>query len=243
MSNSHQPSDMSRNKIFARIRGALGDNAQPTALQEKTDANKRTISDAFLALTQHQPPANPVGVDGLDSPGQLIAHFTDVVERTSAKVFVLDSQDTLPAWFAEQHAQSGQQNLGVYREQTKYLNAINWDTAEGVTYTSDHTITGQWGIVEAKCAIAETGSIVLASSHEHATAAGFLPDNLVVVVKKDTMKPALEDVWGFVYGQEQDLTTVPRAVNIITGPSRTADVEQKVQLGAHGPRELYIAIV
>jgi L-lactate dehydrogenase complex protein LldG len=36
---------------------------------------------------------------------------------------------------------------------------------------------------------------------------------------------------------------LPRTVNLITGPSRTGDIEQRIQLGAHGPRRLHIVLV
>jgi L-lactate dehydrogenase complex protein LldG len=36
---------------------------------------------------------------------------------------------------------------------------------------------------------------------------------------------------------------MPRAINFITGPSRTGDIEQRIELGAHGPRRLHIILV
>jgi len=40
-----------------------------------------------------------------------------------------------------------------------------------------------------------------------------------------------------------DPRTLPRTVNLITGPSRTGDIEQRIQLGAHGPRRLHVVLV
>ncbi|MEN8219313.1 MAG: lactate utilization protein [Pseudomonadota bacterium] len=84
--------------------------------------------------------------------------------------------------------------------------------------------------------IAETGSLVLLSSPGSPTTLNFLPDNHIVVLHKDNLVAHIEDVWARI-------GTMPRSVNIITGPSRTADIEQTIQLGAHGPRRLHLLLV
>jgi len=38
-------------------------------------------------------------------------------------------------------------------------------------------------------------------------------------------------------------SSVPRALNLITGPSRTADIEQTIELGAHGPKRMHVLLV
>jgi len=83
--------------------------------------------------------------------------------------------------------------------------------------------------------IAETGSLVLLSSHESPTTLNFLPSNHIVVLHKDDLVAHIEDVWTRIRAQ-----SMPRTVNFITGPSRTADIEQTIQLGAHGPRRLHV---
>lgn len=85
-------------------------------------------------------------------------------------------------------------------------------------------------------AVAETGSVLLASSPQHPTTLNFLPETHVVVVREDQIVAHLEDAWAMI-------ETMPRALNLVTGPSRTADIEQTLQLGAHGPRRLHLLIV
>ncbi|MDH5184609.1 MAG: LUD domain-containing protein [Gammaproteobacteria bacterium] len=91
----------------------------------------------------------------------------------------------------------------------------------------------------ATAAIAETGSVVMISSHETPTEANFLPDNFICIVQKETLLAHMEDVWDLLRQQHD---TPPAVVNIISGPSRTADVEQTIQLGAHGPRRMHVII-
>ncbi|MGD2082106.1 MAG: LUD domain-containing protein [Chromatiales bacterium] len=88
--------------------------------------------------------------------------------------------------------------------------------------------------------IAETGSLVLLSGPDTPTGLGFLPDHLLCLLDCERILPHPEDVWARL---RAELQTMPRGVNLLTGPSRTADVEQTIQLGAHGPRRLSILLV
>jgi len=91
----------------------------------------------------------------------------------------------------------------------------------------------------AYAAVAENGTLVLLSDKATPTSHNFLPDDHLVVVQVPKVFRYLEDVW-------EELRTgrgIPRAVNLITGPSKTADVEQTIQYGAHGPRRLHVILV
>lgn len=118
------------------------------------------------------------------------------------------------------------------------LDSVDWpdsvdvrDPANGV----DHNTT----VTEAFCAIAETGSLVKLSSHDSPTALNFLPDNFICVIRRERIVRHIEDLWDLLRTEQEGM---PRALNIITGPSRTADVEQTIQLGAHGPRRMHVIV-
>ncbi|MCG6870773.1 MAG: lactate utilization protein [Gammaproteobacteria bacterium] len=87
--------------------------------------------------------------------------------------------------------------------------------------------------------IAETGSLVLHSGADRRTALNFLADHHLVVLPVRSVVACIEDAWPLL----RELPDWPRTVNIITGPSRTADIEQTIQMGAHGPRSLHILLV
>ncbi|MFQ5995634.1 MAG: lactate utilization protein C [Acidiferrobacterales bacterium] len=95
-------------------------------------------------------------------------------------------------------------------------------------------------ITDAFAGIAETGTLVLVSSPQSPTTLNFLPDVHIVVLRHNQIVAHIEDVWAKL---RADLPGMPRTVNFITGPSRTADVEQTIQLGAHGPRNLHVILV
>lgn len=90
--------------------------------------------------------------------------------------------------------------------------------------------------------IAETGTLMLCSGPEGPTTLNFLPDTHVVVLRTSRVVGPYEDAWDRLR-REVGETGLPRTVNLITGPSRTADIEQTIQIGAHGPRRLCILLV
>jgi L-lactate dehydrogenase complex protein LldG len=97
-------------------------------------------------------------------------------------------------------------------------------------------------ISAAFAAIAETGTLALVSGADNPTTLNFLPDNHLVVVFAEDVVGDMESVFGKVretFGPGR----APRTINFITGPSRSADIEQTLLFGAHGPRRLHILIV
>ncbi len=120
------------------------------------------------------------------------------------------------------------------------LDAYPWDEAplldieHGKGEASDTVaVTGAFA------AIAETGTLMLVSGPETPTTLNFLPDAHIVVVRAADMVACYEDGWDRLRATGR----MPRTVNFITGPSRSADIEQTLQLGAHGPRWLHIVLV
>lgn len=92
-------------------------------------------------------------------------------------------------------------------------------------------------VSHANYGIAETGTLVMLSSPERPITHHFLPDYAIYVIKANTVVEHLEDVWAETGKQ------LPRSVNFVTGPSRTADVEQTIQMGAHGPRQVHVILL
>jgi L-lactate dehydrogenase complex protein LldG len=74
------------------------------------------------------------------------------------------------------------------------------------------------------------------------TTLNFLPDTHFVVLKASQVVGHYEEAWARLRAARGG-AVLPRSVNFITGPSRSADIEQKIQLGAHGPRNLHVVLV
>ena len=113
----------------------------------------------------------------------------------------------------------------------------NLELKTGPSDGSDET-----GISHAFAAIAETGTLVMTSGADNPTTLNFLPENHIVVLDAASIRGDLETIMAEIrkaYGKG----VMPRTVNFITGPSRSGDIEQKILLGAHGPRALHIVVV
>jgi L-lactate dehydrogenase complex protein LldG len=88
-------------------------------------------------------------------------------------------------------------------------------------------------------AVAETGTLMLVSGAQTPTTLNFLPDTHIAVVRADQVVASYEDGWDRLRADR----ALPRVINFITGPSRTGDIEQRIVLGAHGPRRLHIIVI
>jgi L-lactate dehydrogenase complex protein LldG len=95
------------------------------------------------------------------------------------------------------------------------------------------------GITGAFAAVAETGTLMLVSGADTPTRNNFLPDTHIVVLRASEVVASYEDGWDRL----RAAGAMPRTVNFITGPSRTGDIEQRMVLGAHGPRRLHIVLI
>lgn len=96
------------------------------------------------------------------------------------------------------------------------------------------------GVTGCFCAIAETGTLVLLSGPDTPAATSLLPETHIAVVPVARMVRTMEDAWALVRAERGQL---PRAVNLVSGPSRTADVDQTLSLGAHGPYRVHLLLV
>ena len=95
-------------------------------------------------------------------------------------------------------------------------------------------------IQHAFAAVAETGTLMFPSAPDRPTTINLLPDTAVVVLKASRIVGPYEDAWDLLRGE---MGAMPRNVMLVTGPSRSADIEQTLELGAHGPRRLHIVLI
>ncbi len=96
------------------------------------------------------------------------------------------------------------------------------------------------GITGCFCAIAETGTLVFLSGADTPTATMLLPDTHIAVVRADRVVSGMEEAFALI---RRERGALPRAVNMVSGPSRTGDIEQTIVLGAHGPYRVHILLI
>ena len=102
---------------------------------------------------------------------------------------------------------------------------------------------GLIALATASAAASETGTLFLTSGNENPTPLNFVSDCHVILLNKAEIFKNYEQAYHHAVTQNtQHSNTMPRTINMISGPSRTADIEQTLTLGAHGPIELYVLI-
>jgi L-lactate dehydrogenase complex protein LldG len=96
------------------------------------------------------------------------------------------------------------------------------------------------GVTGCFCAVADTGTLMLLSGADTPAAASLLPETHIAIVETARIVSFMEDAWALLRAERG---RPPRAVNFVSGPSRTADIEQTVTMGAHGPYRVHIILV
>ena len=106
--------------------------------------------------------------------------------------------------------------------------------------------TDQVSLQHGYAAIAETGTLMLPAAPERPTTMNLLSDTFMVVLRASRIVGAYEEAWDLLRAERQDPVSggfMPRNVMLVTGPSRSADIESTLELGAHGPRRLHVLLV
>jgi len=100
------------------------------------------------------------------------------------------------------------------------------------------------GITGCYCALAETGTLVLLSSPQTPAATHLLPATHIALVPASRIVATMEDAFALLRAERSGVEAMmPRAINMVSGPSRTGDIEQTIVLGAHGPFRVHLVIV
>jgi len=222
----HHPA---RDAVLARVRKALGKTGERAAA--------RAAADAYVAAHEHGPrPAMPADlVDRFlkraTDMESTVERLTDRRDIPTAVARYLDAM-VLPPAIAEQKSHAGV----CWPE----LADLDWAGA-GLAIEPRPTLGhDRLGITGSFCAIAETGTLVVLPGAHTPTATALLPDTHVAVVRAGRVVSGMEEAFALI---RRERGCLPRAVNLISGPSRTGDIEQTIVLGAHGPFRVHILLL
>ncbi|MDN5870786.1 MAG: lactate utilization protein [Nitrococcus sp.] len=167
-----------------------------------------------------------------------IERFLGCFERAAGSWARIETADQIPAAAAD--FLQGQSAVRLRLSGQPALQNLRWPADWEVKVDPQDAEAWPAAIAVAALGVAETGSVVMTSSPECPAAGHFLPDDHLIVLQARHIVDYLEEVWERLQAPGQSM---PRAVNLITGPSRTADVEQTMQLGAHGPRRVHLLLL
>ena len=217
----------SREQILDAIRGALGDSApgrDPAAVAARLAAHEHGLIPAR----------------GQGDAAARLALFIAMAEEVSTTVSRVGDMAAVPAAIAGYLADH---NLPAVARLAPdpWLDEIPWHDAPLLELTKGKgEDADKVSITGAFAGIAETGTVMALSGPDHPTTLNILPETHVVVLRSSQIVGAYEEAWDRLRNSGRDM---PRTVMLITGPSRSGDIEQTIQLGAHGPKRLHLVIV
>ncbi len=172
-------------------------------------------------------------------PAAALALFREKAQAAGATLAEVRSRQDVPdavAEFLQRHGLPRELRVG------RIDPAMPWETADLKVVVGAAEAADRTGFAEAFRGIAETGTLMLVSGPDTPTSINFLPENHVVLLRVRDIVGCYEEAWNALRA-DFGTSVMPRAVNWITGPSRTADIEQTLVMGAHGPKRLHILLL
>lgn len=215
-----------RQLVLKKIAAAL-DRPDSDAVLTIND-QPREVTDRLRARTRSTLPA---------VPENLIDALIAKMESVSMSVVRLQSiQDCLAAvdWYLESLGIDG--SVAHTVTVSPELSTLPWPSSYASGKASGLEAVG---ITACLAAVAETGSIVTNSGPASPATLNFLPESHIIIVHESQVVKYVDDV----FEQLRQNDALPRAVNFVTGPSRTADIEQTLEIGAHGPKRMHVLLV
>ena len=216
-----------KSAIMQRVRSALAREARPpvAAAPEESPA-----------------PASPA------PPEQaLVDLFRQRCEEAGGNVHDCGTRERAGRWLGDRITSRGLTRLALSdsptaRDVASVARSTAQDACElvGPDAPRAEVFLGDVGLCEAQAAIAETGSLVLDSAAERHRLTSLVPTTHVALLKRSAI---LADLDALFHGLARRTAGLPRCLTLITGPSRTADIELELVVGVHGPRELHVLML
>ena len=167
----------------------------------------------------------------------LVARFRARAEATQCTTEELTAKAEVPAAVARYLKSSDLPLAGCVWPQ---LDDLDWKSAGLALAARAANGDDAVGVTGAFAAIAETGTLMFASGPDTPAGVSLLPETHVAVLSAGRIVAHMEEAWDLA---RAELGQLPRAINFVSGPSRTADIDQTIVLGAHGPYRVHIVLV
>jgi L-lactate dehydrogenase complex protein LldG len=219
---------MSRDAILTAVRRGLRRGPLP--------ADQAAMLRGRMALHPRQPIPARSRLPHADQ----VNLFVHQVEKEFGSVTRVPDLDAVPGAVADYLAAQNLPGSFVMAPHPE-LQVVPWsarpllEIREGRAQASD-VVSLQHGFA----AIAETGTLMLPSGAERPTTLNLLADTEIVLLRASRVVGAYEEAWDLL---RAETGSMPRNVMLVTGPSRSADIEQTLELGAHGPRRLHVVLI
>lgn len=215
------PSPTTRDALLGRIRGALG--------------RERTVAPAPLDVRV----TNEAMVRLMHPSGDLTAIFLERARSVGMTTHVCPAETFLPT--VESIARSlNVQRVAISIEDPVLRRAVDATQLSRVEWSGAGTIDPLYdadaGVIDVFAALAETGSLVVRSSTSTSRGGFLVPPYCIVLVRSSQILPDMVDLW-------RRFTSMPTSIVVITGPSKTADIEGVLITGVHGPKGVHVVVI
>ncbi|MGD0475345.1 MAG: LUD domain-containing protein [Candidatus Velthaea sp.] len=217
--------------IFARIRAGLGRGPLSAEEVERLEARVAAHAPNLIPARANGPETGRLALFErlAEDVGTTFAHVTSYNDVPAALLAYLTEHD-LPT--------------RLRMSPDPALDRIPWHDESALEIgrgraESDDLVS----VTPCFAAVAETGTLVLVSSADRPATLNFMPDTHVVVLAASDVLGSYEDAFAKLRRAQPGSAFMPRTVNFVTGPSRTADIELTIVRGAHGPRHLHVIVV
>ena len=217
-----------RDAMLARIRARVA--------KEPEDVRRATVDQR---IAQH--PRNLIPGRGIGDEAHRLAVFTEMMQAVGGSVEVLEDINDVPQAVAD-YLRNSNLPAHVRRGADPVLAKLPWhrggalEVAEGRAQDSDRA-----SVTRAFAGVAESGTIIQVSGPDNPTTLNFLPEVHIVVLEASAIFASYEEAWTKLR-QAFGEGVMPRTVNMISGPSRTGDIEQTIVRPAHGPKNMHVII-
>jgi L-lactate dehydrogenase complex protein LldG len=209
-------SETAREAILNRIRAGL---TQPAPLPARPD---------FMA------PVHPPLVTD-----DVVLAFAQSFQRVGGEFYYCESRAQLAA------------QLAAFRERQQLGRPFVWEpavqeilTAAGIDFQADEAdflAHADWGLTSCEALVARTGSVLVSAGPASGRRLSVYPDQHVVLARPSQVMAEIGDALRLM--QQRYGTALPSMISLTTGPSRTADIEKTLVLGAHGPRRISLFLL
>lgn len=217
---------MNRMTFLARIRAAV----------DVANATPKRLANS-LGERLAKPPHHPLPICAKVPRAEREAQFIRKLEARGAVVLAVPELSTLPEAVAPfVGGDTGPLLLG----DDARLTSLPWTVPTQIWNPEQKPEDGTAALTHAQAAIAETGTLLFGSGAASPATLAFLAETHIAAVARSTIFGSLEDAFADLASRAPD--RFPRAVNLISSPSRTGDIGGRIVEGAHGPRTLVVVL-
>ncbi len=229
--DSNSPANAERRRaMLDRVRAGLNDG---TSMSQRREAVAKRLAGQSPHLIPERSKQDAAGLKAL---------FTEHLKGQTATIIDVQRLSDLPVAIAG-YLRSQNLPLRVRTGDDKRLAGLPWSREPALTVENGRAVgSDEVGLAHAVAGVAETGTLVMASGPDNPVTINYLPETHVVVLRAADIVGPYEQAFDKVRAL-LGRGTMPRTLNLISGPSRTADIGGRLVVGAHGPRRLCVLIV